>query len=153
MLLRWIADSPTTCPSVVAEHEIWLHGVVMAVDGVLLIVEQDGSPVASVHCDQIQGGVWRSNAVIAPKWRSHGFLTEVFLAAENFLVCWYNVQTLMTTVYREDRATVLMVQGAGFVVRHLSPQDSSFVEFVKQRWKNSVSVRYDKVPHHTPGMW
>lgn len=142
MLLRWIAHPPSRRW---VRDEVWLHGVVTAVDATLLVVECEGRPMASAHCDQVQGGVWRVTIIIAPGWHSHAGL---LFAVEEFLGRHHHVGSVLTVVHRDDRVALSMVGAAGYAVRAPSSPGSPYVEFVK--WasppRERITPQQDEVP-------
>lgn len=132
MLLSWRNDPHTRAMSrsvaVVSPdaHESWMADTLQRVDRYLLIVEVDGTPVATVRFD---GGPaeWEASLTVAPEARGRGHAAPALEGALAWLVRRGPVDAVRATVRADNQPSLRTFAAAGFrVVRQ--------ADYVELRW-------------------
>ena len=121
------SQEPVTWP----DHRAWLERVVADENRRLLIIEEAGTPVATVRWDRRGVTSWEASITIAPTSRGRGIGKGALAAGEDWLVSAEPVQ-LLATIHSSNTASQRLFRGAKYLP--YLPADKDGFE-MRSKWK------------------
>ncbi|MER7115024.1 GNAT family N-acetyltransferase [Saccharomonospora azurea] len=128
LLLRWRNDpvarrwSRNTGELALADHLVWLRGVLASDDRVLLIADEieenadtGPTPVGMVRFDLLDAAEWEVSIAIAPEHRGRRLARPLLAEGERELRRRRSPGTVLATVHRDNTASVALFRAAGYV--------------------------------------
>lgn len=120
-------------------HRSWLRRSLVDEDRILLIIESDGTPVATCRWDRRSEREWEVSITVAPDSRGRGLAHAAVDAAEGALKDSAPVR-MLAVVHRDNAASRRLFERAGYLP-HLPPDEAGFLTLAKWRLLSPERLR------------
>jgi RimJ/RimL family protein N-acetyltransferase len=135
LLLGWRNDprtrqsSRSTAVVALDEHLAWLRGVLADPGRLLLVVEHEDEPAATVRFDRRDGDGWEVSITLAPEQRGRGLSGAVLAEGERVARERLGIRVVFAAVHQDNTASAKLFERAGYL--EAAPAVSGFRQLRK----------------------